>query len=157
VIRNARLRHAAHIFSLAAAGILPGACGGGSGVTTPVLVQNNVFAGAGTVTNQASATLRTNYQRTAPGFADRASDNLTPQPGSPLHNAGSAPGTGGGMVLEPISAYRPIALSPMASAVHFPVRSTSARTRRRNAPARQTSSGAPFFRLLVFVYQDTHG
>jgi hypothetical protein len=110
VIRNAHLRHAAHIFSLAAAGILLGACGGGgSGVTTPVLVQNNVFAGAGTVTNQAIASLHTNYQGTAPGFADRASDNLTPQPGSPLHNAGSAPGTGGGMVLVPTCAYRHIA------------------------------------------------
>jgi hypothetical protein len=111
VIRNARLRHAAHIFSLAAAGVLPGACnGGGSGVTTPVLVQNNVFAGIGTVTNQAIAILHTNYQGTAPGFADRASDNLTPQPGSPLHNAGSAPCTGGGgMVLVPTCAYRHIA------------------------------------------------
>jgi hypothetical protein len=63
VIRNAHLRHAAHIFSLNAAGVLPGACGGGgSGSTTPVLMQNNVFAGTGTVTNQAIAILHTNYQ-----------------------------------------------------------------------------------------------
>jgi hypothetical protein len=78
----------------------------GAGVTTPVLVQNNVFAGAGTPVNQAGATLLTNYQGTAPGFVDRAAYNLVPQATSPLRNAGSVPGTGAGMALAPTSEYR---------------------------------------------------
>jgi hypothetical protein len=77
----------------------------GAGVTTPVLVQNNVFAGAGNVTSQASATLRTNYQGLLPGFIDRASYNLVPQAASVLRNAGSAPGTGTGMALAPAFTY----------------------------------------------------
>lgn len=81
----------------------------GAGVTTPVLLQNNVFAGAGTVTTQASATLRTNYQGSAPGFTDRASYNLVPQSSSPLRNAGSAAGTGAGLALTPTSAYLHVA------------------------------------------------
>lgn len=77
----------------------------GSGVTTAILAQNNVFAGAGTLTNQASATLRTNYQGTAPGIVERASYNLIPLSTSPLRNAGSVPGTGAGMALTPTSEY----------------------------------------------------
>ncbi len=81
----------------------------GSGVTTPILVQNNVFAGSGAVTTQASAILRTNYQGTTPGFADRASYNLVPLATSPLRDAGSAPGTGAGMSLAPTNEYRHVA------------------------------------------------
>lgn len=78
----------------------------GSGVTTPILAQNNVFAGAGTVTSQASATLRTNYQGTAPGFVDRAGYSLAPDATSPLRNAGSAPAA----TLAPAFEYRHPAL-----------------------------------------------
>lgn len=83
--------------------------GVGSGVTTAILAQNNVFAGPGTVTSQAQAVLLTNYQGTAPGFTDRASYNLVPLPASPLRNAGSAPGTGSSMSLVPAMTYRHIA------------------------------------------------
>lgn len=78
----------------------------GSGVTTPILVQNNVFAGAGTVTSQASAILRTNYVGTAPGFTDRASYNLVPLSTSLLRNAGSTPDTVNGFSLAPMFTYR---------------------------------------------------
>ncbi|TFW08327.1 hypothetical protein E4K72_07900 [Oxalobacteraceae bacterium OM1] len=81
----------------------------GSSVGTAVLVQNNVFAGAGAVTNQSSAIQRTNYQGMSPGFADRASYNLVPLPTSPLRNAGSAPGIGAGMSLAPTAEYRHVA------------------------------------------------
>lgn len=81
----------------------------GSGVATPILVQNNVFAGAGTLTNQNSALLRTNYQGTAPGFVDRASYNLVPLASSPLRNAGSAPGKGAALALTPAFEYRHVA------------------------------------------------
>ena len=81
----------------------------GAGVTTPVVVQNNVFAGAGTVATQANAILRTNYQGTAPGFTDRATYDLVPQANSPLRNAGSVPGTVAQMALAPASEYRHVA------------------------------------------------
>jgi hypothetical protein len=78
----------------------------GAGVTTPILAQNNVFAGVGTVTTQSNATVRTNYQGTAPGFVDRASYNLVPLAASLLRNAGSVPGTGAGLSLAPAFEYR---------------------------------------------------
>lgn len=81
----------------------------GSGVTTPILVQNKVFAGAGTVTSQASALLRTNYQGLVPGFVDRAGYNLAPSATSPLRDTGSAPGSGAGMALAPTDEYRHVA------------------------------------------------
>lgn len=89
----------------------------GSGVTTPILVQNNVFAGAGTVTTQSNATLRTNFEGTSPGFTDRTGYNLVPQSASLLRNAGSAPGTGSGLSLTPVFEYRhPAASATRASA-----------------------------------------
>ena len=82
----------------------------GSGVTTPVLMQNNVFAGAGTITNQATATNRTNYRATTVPFVDRANYDLRPASGSPLINAGSAPGAASsGVSLAPVSQYKHVA------------------------------------------------
>ncbi|HEY8608460.1 MAG TPA: hypothetical protein VIM12_15195 [Noviherbaspirillum sp.] len=81
----------------------------GGSVSTAILVQNNVFAGPGAVTNQSSATQRTNYQGTSPGFVDRASYNLVPHSTSPLRNAGSAPGAGAAVSLAPTSEYRHVA------------------------------------------------
>ena len=80
--------------------------GVGNSVGTPILLQNNAFAGAGTVTNQASAILRTNYQGMLPGFIERAVYNLGPQLDSLLRNAGSAPELGAGVTLTPTSEYR---------------------------------------------------
>jgi hypothetical protein len=78
----------------------------GSGVTRPVLIQNNVFAGAGTVTNQASPVLRTNYQAVSPAFTNRGSYDLRPQAGSAMHNAGSAPEVSDtGFSLTPVFQY----------------------------------------------------
>ena len=79
----------------------------GGTVTTPVLIQNNIFAGTGTMTNQALATLKTNYQSLLPSFVDRAGFDLRPAPGAQFIDAGSAPGTSaGGVALTPVSEYR---------------------------------------------------
>ena len=79
----------------------------GSGVTTPVRLQNNVFAGVGTVVTQAGAVQRTNQRAGAAAFVDRARYDLTPAPGSGLVDAGTAPGTtAGGLALTPVAQYR---------------------------------------------------
>ncbi|TCS36957.1 hypothetical protein EDC30_105179 [Paucimonas lemoignei] len=82
----------------------------GSTVTTPVLIQNNIFAGTGTMTNQTLATLKTNYQSLLPAFVDRANYDLRPASGAPFINAGSAPGTSAsGVSLVPVNEYRHVA------------------------------------------------
>jgi hypothetical protein len=82
----------------------------GSTVTTPVLLQNNVFGGVGTVSTQSSAIDKTNYRSLTPAFVDRANYDLHPAPGSPMIDAGSAPGTSAsGVALTPISQYKHVA------------------------------------------------
>ena len=82
----------------------------GSGVTTPVRLQNNVFAGTGTLITQSSAVQRTNHRAGSPAFADRARYDLTPAPGSAMVGTGSAPGTTtGGVALTPVAHYRHVA------------------------------------------------
>ncbi len=84
----------------------------GSGVTTPALIQNNVFAGVGTMTTQTNATARTNYLTLTPAFVDRANFNLRPAPGSPMINAGSVPAaSASGVSLVPRFQYKHIANS----------------------------------------------
>jgi hypothetical protein len=84
----------------------------GSTVTQPALIQNNIFAGTGTVTNQALATLKTNYQSLLPAFVDRANYDLRPAPGAPFIDAGSAPGMSAtGVSLTPVREYRHVASS----------------------------------------------
>lgn len=79
----------------------------GGTVTTPVLIQNNIFAGTGTMTNQTAATINTNYQSLLPAFIDRANFDLRPAPGAQFIDAGSAPGvSAGGAALTPASEYR---------------------------------------------------
>lgn len=78
----------------------------GGGVTRPVLLQNNVFAGVGAATNQAGAINQTNYRAETPAFVNRATYNLTPAAGSPLINAGSAVGkAASGFALTPVMQY----------------------------------------------------
>jgi len=79
----------------------------GSAVTTPVLLQNNVFAGVGTMINQSNATLKTNYSAAAPAFVDRANYDLRPAANAPMINAGSVPGNAlTGFALAPIAQYK---------------------------------------------------
>lgn len=61
----------------------------GSKVTTPVLIQNNIFAGNGQITNQGIATVKTNYANTAPAFTSKAAYDLRPVANSPMVDGGS--------------------------------------------------------------------
>ena len=90
----------------------------GSGVTTPALLQNNIFAGVGSMTNQANALDKTNYRSAAPAFVNRAAFDLVPAVGSPMINAGSAPGTTATrFVLSPLGQYKHVASSATRTSV----------------------------------------
>jgi hypothetical protein len=79
----------------------------GSGVTTPVLMQNNILAGIGAASTQAATVDRNNYRSVAPNFVDRANYDLHPAPGSPMIDAGAAPGMSAtGLPLAPSAQYR---------------------------------------------------
>ena len=71
-----------------------------SGNTTPVVLQNNIFRGPGTVTNQASAILTNNLVNVDPLFVNAAAYDYHLQSGSPAINAGVAPGLGAGQSLS---------------------------------------------------------
>jgi hypothetical protein len=78
----------------------------GSGVTKPVLIQNNIFAGVGSVTNQGAAVLKTNYASAAPAFVNRALYDLHPT-SALMIDAGSAPGNSAtGLSLAPLGQYQ---------------------------------------------------
>lgn len=82
----------------------------GKGVTTPVYMQNNVFAGVGTVTNQVSPVDKTNLRSLTPSFVNQSAFDLRPALNSPMINAGSPPGTSpSGKSLAPILQYKHIA------------------------------------------------
>jgi len=79
----------------------------GSGVTTLALLQNNIFAGVGTMSTQASAIDRSNHRSLAPAFVDRANYDLRPAAGAPMIDAGTNPGTSTtGLSLVPAMQYR---------------------------------------------------
>ena len=82
----------------------------GSGVTKPVLLQNNIFAGIGTLSNQASAVQKTNYRSVSPGFVNRAAYDLRPLANTLVTNAGSVPGVSAtGVSLKPVAQYKHVA------------------------------------------------
>jgi len=84
----------------------------GSGVTTPVLLQNNIFAGVGTTINQGNAIDKTNYRAAAPGFVDRAGYDLHPTVNALVIGAGSVPGlSASGLSLAPLAQYKHVASS----------------------------------------------
>ena len=81
----------------------------GGGVSTPVLMQNNIFSGTGTVNTQATAIDKTNLRTVSPGFVDRANYDLHPTD-TQIIDAGSTPGvSASGMSLAPIAQYRHVA------------------------------------------------
>jgi hypothetical protein len=83
----------------------------GSGVTKPALLQNNIFAGVGSITNQGIAISKTNYASAAPAFVNRAAYDLRPT-SSQMIDAGSAPGSSAsGVSLVPIAQYVAVASS----------------------------------------------
>ena len=83
----------------------------GSGVTVPALIQNNIFAGTGTLTSQTTAVQKTNYRSIAPGFVNRATYDLRPTANPLVIDAGSAPGVSvTGAKLTPTMEYKHVAL-----------------------------------------------
>lgn len=116
----------------------------GGTVTTPVLIQNNIFAGTGTMTNQTAATLKNNYQSLLPAFIDRANFDLRPAPGAQFIDAGSAPGvSAGGVTLTPASEYRHVAASqqrPVVGAIDIGAYEAPAATTTTSTSAATTTT-----------------
>lgn len=78
----------------------------GAAIDTPALIQNNVFAGIGSVTNQPRARHITNYQAAAPTFINRRAYDLRPAPGAAFIATGSMPGRSAqGLSLVPTQHY----------------------------------------------------
>lgn len=88
----------------------------GSGVTKPILLQNNIFGGTGTLSNQAMAVSKTNYRSAAPGFVNRAAYDLRPTPNAMVVDAASMPGLSlTGTSLMPVAEYDHVALGRLRS------------------------------------------
>lgn len=60
-------------------------------ITQPAHIQNNLFAGRGTLTTQASAVLQTNYKADQVAFVNRAEYDLHPLANPQITGAGSEP------------------------------------------------------------------
>ena len=73
----------------------------GAAVDVPALLQNNIFAGPGTLSNQASAVSRNNFSGGDPHFVGRAALDYTLEAGSPCIDQGSAPDMMDGVSLTP--------------------------------------------------------
>lgn len=79
----------------------------GSTVSKKILLQNNIFGGTGTVSNQIGAVEKTNYRSLAPGFVNRAAWDLRPTANALVVNAGSTPGyAASGFALKPGAVYK---------------------------------------------------
>jgi len=75
--------------------------------TTPAKLINNIFAGGGTVTAQATAIQKTNYRSVAGNFVNKATYDLRPASDAQIVNAGSNPGnSAGGLALKPTASYK---------------------------------------------------
>ena len=76
-------------------------------VPTPAVIQNNIFAGIGTLSTQASSILKSNYRSVAPGFADRDKGDLHPTGSALVINAATNPGVSPkGVSLTPVAQYK---------------------------------------------------
>ena len=78
----------------------------GGKVSTPALIQNNVFAGPGTLTNQGSAIQKDNRRIEKPGFIDRAGFTLRPLVNETVQKAGPATDPWSAGVEEKAAPYR---------------------------------------------------
>jgi hypothetical protein len=73
-------------------------------VRAPALIQNNIFSGPGTITNQLNAILDANFSGDAK-FVDSANFDYHLRNDSPAVDKGSTLGTGAGMSLAPVFQY----------------------------------------------------
>jgi hypothetical protein len=84
--------------------------------STPAVIENNIFQNAGTVTNQSTATLTTNFSSPSMGdpmFANLASYDVSLLAGSPCIDKGTTPGQNGAQLLAPAFEY----VHPLSEAV----------------------------------------
>ena len=72
--------------------------------TAPIVAENNIFSGPGTLCSQSSAVLANNFAGD-PQFVDATAYNYQLLPGSPAIDAGMLPGTGAGFSLVPTNQY----------------------------------------------------
>jgi hypothetical protein len=93
----------------------------GSDVNTAALMQNNIFAGVGTVSTQGFSIDKTNYRGLTPAFINRAAYNLLAAAGAPFASSGSVVGvSASGVSLSPTFQYQHLAAAvarPMTSAL----------------------------------------
>jgi spore coat protein U-like protein len=79
-------------------------------VPTPAIAQNNIFAGVGTFSTQATTVDKTNYRAAAPTFVNRAAYDLHPVGSALMIDAGSDPGVSAkGVSLKPVAQYKHVA------------------------------------------------
>lgn len=83
----------------------------------PAVVKNNVFVGAGTPVNQASALLANNHTDAAPCLVDAAAFDYQLASDSPCVDGGADPGDGDGFALLPSEHYRHPASSSSRTSV----------------------------------------
>lgn len=76
----------------------------GTADTMPALIENNIFVGPGTLTNQTGANLVTNFSGN-PLFVNQAGYDYHLTASSPAINAGTSPGSAGGFSLNPAYDY----------------------------------------------------
>jgi hypothetical protein len=119
----------------------------GKTVTKPVLIQNNIFAGVGSVSNQTNATLKTNYSAASPGFVNRAAYDLHPTANAQVINAGSAPGkSASGIALAPAGQYKATAYGetrPVSGNLDIGAYEAAASTTTTPPPATSNPAPAP--------------
>ncbi|WP_413673077.1 hypothetical protein ACEN9H_29785 [Massilia cellulosiltytica] len=79
-------------------------------VPTPAVAQNNIYAGVGTFSTQASTIDKTNYRSASPSFANRAAYDLHPVGSALVIDAGSDPGVSAkGVSLKAVAQYKAVA------------------------------------------------
>jgi hypothetical protein len=79
-------------------------------VTTPALVQNNIFVGSGTLVSQASAVLKNNYRAFSTDVVDRSTGSLRQFASALVTGAGADPGkSAAGVPLVPTGQYKDVA------------------------------------------------
>jgi spore coat protein U-like protein len=79
-------------------------------VPTPAVAQNNIYAGVGTFSTQASTIDKTNYRSASPSFANRAAYDLHPVGSALVIDAGSDPGVSAkGVSLKAVAQYKHVA------------------------------------------------
>ena len=79
-------------------------------VSTPALIQNNIFVGSGTLSTQSTAVLKNNYRAFAADIADRSTAGLRRFASALVVGGGTDPGkSASGVALVPTGQYKDVA------------------------------------------------